>query len=247
MLKRFIPLLSIFICSLSSAMAEENYKFSCHGWKGTLIDILPDENNKDKVTMRPINMDLKYKENDLSFVWPKNADWSDEKTVPLKIYKSEELVTTLNGVKHKYEKIILATIFLHDAIITYTLHPGIEKATIYIINATVKYPKIKVVYSQNLTANCNLSGESEKDNRNMSDPMPSSIFAETHHDHPHDPNENHLLVSQVSALRYFWEGSPLESEMEKLLDGVADRVKKRYWQDQHERLKDSKEEMIADK
>ena len=34
--------------------------------------------------MRPINMDLKYKENDLSFVWPKNADWSDEKTVPLK-------------------------------------------------------------------------------------------------------------------------------------------------------------------
>ena len=176
MLKRFIPLLLIFICSLSSAMAEENYKFSCHGWKGTLIDILPDENNKHKVTMRPINIDLKYLENDLSFVWPKNADWSDEKTVPLKIYKSEELVTTLNGVKHKYEKIILATIFVHDAIITYTLHPEIDKATIYIINRTNKYPKIKVVYSQNLTANCNLSGESEKDNRNMSDPMPSSYL-----------------------------------------------------------------------
>ena len=231
MLKRFIPLLSIFICSLSSAMAEENYKFSCHGWKGTLIDILPDENNKHKVTMRPINIDLKYLENDLSFVWPKNADWSDEKTVPLKIYKSEELVTTLNGVKHKYEKIILATIFVHDAIITYTLHPEIDKATIYIINRTNKYPKIKVVYSQNLTANCNLSGESEKDNRYMSDPMPSSIFAETHHDHPHDPNENHLFVGQVGALRYYWEGSPLESEMDKLLDRVADRVKKRYWQD----------------
>ena len=231
MLKRFIPLLSIFICSLSSAMAEENYKFSCHGWKGTLIDILPDENNKHKVTMRPINIDLKYLENDLSFVWAKNADWSDEKTVPLKIYKSEELVTTLNGVKHKYEKIILATIFVHDAIITYTLHPEIDKATIYIINRTNKYPKIKVVYSQNLTANCNLSGESEKDNRNMSDPMPSSIFAETHHDDPHDPNENHLFVGQVGALRYYWEGSPHESEMDKLLDRVADRVKKRYWQD----------------
>ena len=230
MLKRFIPLLLIFICSLSSAMAEENYKFSCHGWKGTLIDILPDENNKHKVTMRPINIDLKYLENDLSFVWPKNADWSDGKTVPLKIYKSEELVTTLNGVKHKYEKIILATIFVHDAIITYTLHPEIDKATIYIINRTNKYPKIKVVYSQNLTANCNLSGESEKDNRYMSDPMPSSIFAETHHDHPHDPNENHLFVGQVGALRYYWEGSPLESEMDKLLDRVADRVKKRYWQ-----------------
>ena len=231
MLKRFIPLLLIFICSLSSAMAEENYKFSCHGWKGTLIDILPDENNKHKVTMRPINIDLKYLENDLSFVWPKNADWSDGKTVPLKIYKSEELVTTLNGVKHKYEKIILATIFVHDAIITYTLHPEIDKATIYIINRTNKYPKIKVVYSQNLTANCNLSGESEKDNRYTSDPMPSSIFAETHHDHPHDPNENHLFVGQVGALRYYWEGSPLESEMDKLLDRVADRVKKRYWQD----------------
>ena len=231
MLKRFIPLLLIFICSLSSAMAEENYKFSCHGWKGTLIDILPDENNKHKVTMRPINIDLKYLENDLSFVWPKNADWSDGKTVPLKIYKSEELVTTLNGVKHKYEKIILATIFVHDAIITYTLHPEIDKATIYIINRTNKYPKIKVLYSQNLTANCNLSGESEKDNRYMSDPMPSSIFAETHHDHPHDPNENHLFVGQVGALRYYWEGSPLESEMDKLLDRVADRVKKRYWQD----------------
>ena len=231
MLKRFIPLLLIFICSLSSAMAEENYKFSCHGWKGTLIDILPDENNKHKVTMRPINIDLKYLENDLSFVWPKNADWSDGKTVPLKIYKSEELVTTLNGVKHKYEKIILANIFVHDAIITYTLHPEIDKATIYIINRTNKYPKIKVVYSQNLTANCNLSGESEKDNRYMSDPMPSSIFAETHHDHPHDPNENHLFVGQVGALRYYWEGSPLESEMDKLLDRVADRVKKRYWQD----------------
>ena len=231
MLKRFIPLLSIFICSLSNAMAEENYKFSCHGWKGTLIDILPDENNKHKVTMRPINIDLKYLENDLSFVWPKNADWSDGKTVPLKIYKSEELVTTLNGVKHKYEKIILATIFVHDAIITYTLHPEIDKATIYIINRTNKYPKIKVVYSQNLTANCNLSGESGKDNRYMSDPMPSSIFAETHHDHPHDPNENHLFVGQVGALRYYWEGSPLESEMDKLLDRVADRVKKRYWQD----------------
>ena len=75
-------------------MAEENYKFSCHGWKGTLIDILPDENNKDKVTMRPINMDLKYKENDLSFVWPKNADWSDEKVVPIKAYVNGELVTT---------------------------------------------------------------------------------------------------------------------------------------------------------
>ena len=212
-------------------MAEENYKFSCHGWKGTLIDILPDENNKHKVTMRPINIDLKYLENDLSFVWPKNADWSDGKTVPLKIYKSEELVTTLNGVKHKYEKIILATIFVHDAIITYTLHPEIDKATIYIINRTNKYPKIKVVYSQNLTANCNLSGESEKDNRYMSDPIPSSIFAETHHDHPHDPNENHLFVGQVGALRYYWEGSPLESEMDKLLDRVADRVKKRYWQD----------------
>ena len=212
-------------------MAEENYKFSCHGWKGTLIDILPDENNKHKVTMRPINIDLKYLENDLSFVWPKNADWSDEKTVPLKIYKSEELVTTLNGVKHKYEKIILATIFVHDAIITYTLHPEIDKATIYIINRTNKYPKIKVVYSQNLTANCDLSGESEKDNRHMSDPMQSSIFAETHHDHPHDPNENHLFVGQVGALRYYWEGSPLESEMDKLLDRVADRVKKRYWQD----------------
>ena len=196
-----------------------------------MIDILPDENNKHKVTMRPINIDLKYLENDLSFVWPKNADWSDEKTVPLKIYKSEELVTTLNGVKHKYEKIILATIFVHDAIITYTLHPEIDKATIYIINRTNKYPKIKVVYSQNLTANCNLSGESEKDNRYMSDPMPSSIFAETHHDHPHDPNENHLFVGQVGALRYYWEGSPLESEMDKLLDRVADRVKKRYWQD----------------
>ena len=231
MLKGFIPLLLIFICSLSSAMAEENYKFSCHGWKGTLIDILPDENNKHKVTMRPINIDLKYLENDLSFVWPKNADWSDGKTVPLKIYKSEELVTTLNGVKHKYEKIILATIFVHDAIITYTLHPEIDKATIYIINRTNKYPKIKVVYSQNLTANCNLTGESEKDNRYMSDPMPSSIFAETHHDHPHDPNENHLFVGQVGALRYYWEGSPLESEMDKLLDRVADRVKKRYWQD----------------
>ena len=231
MLKRFIPLLLIFICSLSNAMAEENYKFSCHGWKGTLIDILPDENNKHKVTMRPINIDLKYLENDLSFVWPKNADWSDGKTVPLKIYKSEELVTTLNGVKHKYEKIILATIFVHDAIITYTLHPEIDKATIYIINRTNKYPKIKVVYSQNLTANCNLSGESEKDNRYMSDPMPSSIFVETHHDHPHDPNENHLFVGQVGALRYYWEGSPLESEMDKLLDRVADRVKKRYWQD----------------
>ena len=212
-------------------MAEENFKFSCHGWKGTLIDILPDENNKHKVTMRPINIDLKYLENDLSFVWPKNADWSDGKTVPLKIYKSEELVTTLNGVKHKYEKIILANIFVHDAIITYTLHPEIDKATIYIINRTNKYPKIKVVYSQNLTANCNLSGESEKDNRHMSDPMPSSIFAETHHDHPHDPNENHLFVGQVGALRYYWEGSPLESEMDKLLDRVADRVKKRYWQD----------------
>ena len=212
-------------------MAQENYKFSCHGWKGTLIDILPDENNKHKVTMRPINIDLKYLENDLSFVWPKNADWSDGKTVPLKIYKSEELVTTLNGVKHKYEKIILATIFVHDAIITYTLHPEIDKATIYIINRTNKYPKIKVVYSQNLTANCNLSGESEKDNRYMSDPIPSSIFAETHHDHPHDPNENHLFVGQVGALRYYWEGSPLESEMDKLLDRVADRVKKRYWQD----------------
>ena len=116
MLKRFIYLLSIFICSLSSAMAEENYKFSCHGWKGTLIDILPDENNKDKVTMRPINMDLKYKENDLSFVWPKNADWSDEKTVPLKVYESEKLITTSNAVKHKYEKIILTTIFLHDVL-----------------------------------------------------------------------------------------------------------------------------------
>ena len=231
MLKRFIPLLLIFICSLSSAMAEENYKFSCHGWKGTLIDILPDENNKHKVTMRPINIDLKYLENDLSFVWPKNADWSDGKTVPLKIYKSEELVTTLNGVKHKYEKIILANIFVHDAIITYTLHPEIDKATIYIINRTNKYPKIKVVYSQNLTANCNLSGESEKDNRYMSDPMPSSIFVETHHDHPHDPNENHLFVGQVGALRYYWEGSPLESEMDKLLDRVADRVKKKYWQD----------------
>ena len=227
-------------------MAEENYKFSCHGWKGTLIDILPDENNKDKVTMRPINMDLKYKENDLSFVQPKNADWSDGKTVPLKIYESDELVTTLNAVKHKYEKFILATIFVHDAIITYTLHPGIDKATTYIINATVKYPKIKVVYSQNLTANCNLSGENEKDNRNMSDPMPSSIFAETHHDHPHDPNENHLFKDQVSALKYYWEGSPLESEMDELLDRVADRVKKRYWQDQDKRLKDSKEEMIAD-
>jgi hypothetical protein len=212
-------------------MAEENYKFSCHGWKGTLIDILPDENNKHKVTMRPINIDLKYLENDLSFVWPKNADWSDGKTVPLKIYKSEELVTTLNGVKHKYEKIILATIFVHDAIITYTLHPEIDKATIYIINRTNKYPKIKVVYSQNLTANCDLSGESEKDNRHMSDPMQSSIFAETHHDHPHDPNENHLFVGQVGALRYYWEGSPLESEMDKLLDRVVDRVKKRYWQD----------------
>ena len=145
MLKRFIPLLLIFICSLSSAMAEENYKFSCHGWKGTLIDILPDENNKHKVTMRPINIDLKYLENDLSFVWPKNADWSDGKTVPLKIYKSEELVTTLNGVKHKYEKIILATIFVHDAIITYTLHPEIDKATIYIINRTNKYPKINSI------------------------------------------------------------------------------------------------------
>ena len=93
-------------------MAEENYKFSCHGWKGTLIDILPDENNKDKVTMRPINTDLKYKENNLSFVWPKNADWSDGKPVPLKIYESEELITTLNAVKHKYEKIILATFIL---------------------------------------------------------------------------------------------------------------------------------------
>ena len=100
-----------------------------------------------------------------------------------------------------------------------------------IINRTNKYPKIKVVYSQNLTANCNLSGESEKDNRYMSDPMPSSIFAETHHDHPHDPNENHLFVGQVGALRYYWEGSPLESEMDKLLDRVVDRVKKRYWQD----------------
>ena len=246
MLKRFIPLLSIFICSLSSAMAEENYKFSCHGWKGTLIDILPDENNKHKVTMRPINLDLKYKENNLSFVWPKNADWSDEKTVPLKVYESEELITTLNAVKHKYEKIILATIFVHDAIITYTLHPEIDKATIYTINDTSKYPKIKVAYSQNLIANCNLSGESEKDNRNMSDPMPSSIFAETHHDHPHDPNENHLMLTQVSSLRYYWEGSPLESEMDKLLDRVADRIKKRYWQDQYERFKDSKEDMVAD-
>ena len=215
-------------------MAEENYKFSCHGWKGTLINILPGEIldvTPSKVRMRPINLDLKYVENDLSFVWPKKADWSDEKVVPIKAYSSGELVTTLNGVKHKEEHFILASLFVHRAVITYTLHPEIDKATIYIINRTNKYPKIKVVYSQNLTANCNLSGESEKDNRYMSDPMPSSIFAETHHDHPHDPNENHLFVGQVGALRYYWEGSPLESEMDKLLDRVADRVKKRYWQD----------------
>ena len=63
-------------------MAEENYKFSCHGWKGTLIHILPGEIEYNKnavsptyeVAMRPINLDFKYKENDLSFVWPKNAD-----------------------------------------------------------------------------------------------------------------------------------------------------------------------------
>ena len=122
MLKRFIPLLLIFICSLSSAMAEENYKFSCHGWKGTLINILPGEIldvTPSKVTMRPINLDFKYKENDLSFVWPKNADWSDEKVVPIKAYVNGELVTTLNGVKHKEEHFILASLFVHRAVITF--------------------------------------------------------------------------------------------------------------------------------
>ena len=230
MLKGFIPLLLIFICSLSNAMAEENYKFSCHGWKGTLINILPGEIldvTPSKVTMRPINLDLKYKENDLSFVWPKNADWNDEKVVPIKAYSSGELVTTLNGVKHKQESIILAAIFVHDAVITYTLHPEDYKATINVVRSETRYPEIKHLFSQNLTADCDLSGESEKDNRNMPDPMPSSVFAETPHDHPHDPKENHLFVSQISSLRYFWEGAPGEDYWDNFFDRFAERVKKR--------------------
>ena len=259
MLKGFIPLLLIFICSLSSAMAEENYKFSCHGWKGTLIHILPGEIEYNKnavsptyeVAMRPINLDFKYKENDLSFVWPKNADWSDEKVVPIKAYVNGELVTTLNGVKHKEEHFILASLFVHRAVITYTLHPGIDKATINTVHSVSKYPKIKVVYSQNLTADCDLSGESEKDNRNMPDPIPSSVFAKKGHGYPLDPIENHKLDNQIGPFVYSWDGSPFESEMENLLGRVADRVKKRYWQrywqDQDKRFKDSKEDMVADK
>ena len=41
MLKRFIPLLSIFICSLSSVMAQENFKFSCYDHVGIMYNILP--------------------------------------------------------------------------------------------------------------------------------------------------------------------------------------------------------------
>ena len=48
-----------------------------------------------------------------------------------------------------------------------------------------------------------------------------------------------------------WVGSPVESEMEKIVRRIAGRVKKRcgqgYWQDQDERFKDSKEDMVADK
>ncbi len=45
MLKRFIPLLSIFICSLSSVMAQENFKFSCYDYKGVMLEDIPENIN----------------------------------------------------------------------------------------------------------------------------------------------------------------------------------------------------------
>ena len=45
MLKRFIPLLSIFICSLSSVMAQENFKFSCYDYKGVMLKDIPENVN----------------------------------------------------------------------------------------------------------------------------------------------------------------------------------------------------------
>jgi len=45
MLKRFIPLLLIFICSLSSVMAQESFKFSCYDYKGVMLKDIPENVN----------------------------------------------------------------------------------------------------------------------------------------------------------------------------------------------------------